>query len=52
VTSDGDGFYRLENVTGVAVLRLQARSSTATPPTVEWTVDYDAAVNNVDLQTV
>jgi hypothetical protein len=51
VTSDPRGYYRLENVAGVAVLRLQARSSAATPPTVTWTVDYDAAVNAVDLQT-
>jgi hypothetical protein len=51
VTSDPEGYYRLENVAGVAVLRLQARSSAATPPTVQWTVDYDAAVNAVDLQT-
>jgi hypothetical protein len=51
VTSDPDGFYRLDNVAGVTVLRLQARSSAATPPTVVWTLDYDAAVNAVDLPT-
>jgi len=48
--ADANGYYQLDGITGIAALSLSASHAGFSNAPIDWAIDYNQAVNNVDFR--